>query len=360
MKKTVILLIATILLIFACDRFEHTFEPEDYDLGLEQFPSSFKETIENLNQFNYQEIRVFFSEDYKNGSWGKDEMVDYLTHFLFYGENVTLHTDSVFVSYSNLSSHWNFTAISEDREILADTTFIDYLIKENEEYKFYGDQEGSQKILVELFTSITCTYCPLVENALHNLRFKYSSRLKYTEYHIGDALDCGNMQLLSYYPGHGVLPLTIIHGNAAIIEGASEEIEEDIDAVITPIMNETPTVELYDLQASLEADQLTGSVILDVETSISTDDLYLKFVILEDFNTEYYNFNGDHLHNVVWAREEISLSDSNFDDSIQFAITDLSDLPDDITLIVWVQTLEDPYNSNTCKVYNVIEKSLSN
>ena len=358
MKKYLILFSLILIIISACDRFEHTFEPEDYDLGLEQFPSSFKEAVENLNQFNYQEISVFFSDNYKNGSWGKDEMVEYLTQFLFYGEDVTLHTDSIFVSNSNLSSYWNFTAISGDREILADTTFFDYLIKENEEYKFYGDQEGSQKILVELFTSTTCTFCPLVEDALHNLRFKYSSRLKYTEYHINDPLDFGNEDLLSYYHG-GFLPFTIIHGNTAII-GASEGIEEQIDAVITPIMNETPTVQLYDLQASLEVDQLTGSVILNVEPSISTSDLYLKFVILEDLNTEYYNFNGDHLHNVVWAREEISLSGSNFDDPIQFAITDLSDLPDDITLIVWVQTLESPYNGNTCKVYNVIEKSLSN
>jgi len=35
-----------------------------------------------------------------------------------------------------------------------------------------------------------------------------------------------------------------------------------------------------------------------------------------------------------------------------------STVPDDIVLYVWLQTLEDPYNADTCKIYNVIEEDI--
>ena len=66
------------------------------------------------------------------------------------------------------------------------------IIKRNEEYQFYGNQNGSQKVLVELATGLTCSNCPYVEEALHLLKEKYSSKLSYIEYHINDELDIGN------------------------------------------------------------------------------------------------------------------------------------------------------------------------
>jgi hypothetical protein len=35
-------------------------------------------------------------------------------------------------------------------------------------------------------------------------------------------------------------------------------------------------------------------------------------------------------------------------------------LPDDLTLVLWVQTLETQYNQDSCAAYNVIEIQLNN
>ena len=356
MKKTGILLIVTILLIFACDRFEHNFEPTDYDLGLEQFPITFKNVLENLTQYNQNEIEYFYSDDYKNGDWNKNDMVNYITQYFNYGDNVILHADSILISPSNLMIKWTFSAENTNRETLSDTTFIDYLIKRNDEYQFYGDQDNSQKVLIELATSITCVNCPYVEEALHHLKEKYSSKLSYVEYHINDELDIGNLDIFAYY-GMSALPTSVTQGTEIIVGGSATS-QDELEAIIAPILNETPLVQLYDFNATLEADTLNGSVLLSVDASVPLEDLYLKFTLIEDENTNYLNAAHEYPLNVVIAKGELSISAYNFDEPVEFALSGLSDLPDDITLVIWVQTLENPYNSNTCKVYNVTEKAI--
>ncbi|MCK4311414.1 MAG: hypothetical protein KAW88_01620 [Candidatus Cloacimonetes bacterium] len=355
MKKFLILL-CMILILFGCDRFEHNFEPTDYDLGLEQFPIIFKNVLENLTQYNQNEIEYFYSGDYKNGDWNKNDMVNYITQFFTFGDNVTLQTDSILISPSNLMIKWNFYAENTNREILVDTTFIDYLIKRNDEYQFYGDQDGSQKALVELATSITCVNCPYIEEALHHLKEKYSSRLSYIEYHIYDDLDIGNGDFFSYY-GLSALPSSIIQGTDIIVGGYPTS-QDGLNAVIEPIFEETPLVLFNNLEVAISGEELNGSVVLDLDDSVPLEDLHLKFVLIENENTNYLNSAHEYPLNVVIAKGKLSISQSNFDEPVEFSLSGLPDLPDDITLVIWVQTLEDPYNSETCKVYNVTEKAI--
>jgi hypothetical protein len=85
----------------------------------------------------------------------------------------------------------------------------------------------------------------------------------------------------------------------------------------------------------------------------------LKFTLLENENTNYLNAAHEYPLNVVIAKGELSISAHNFDEPVEFALSGLSNLPDDITLVIWVQTLADSYNSSTCKVYNVTEKAIT-
>ena len=355
MKKFLILFCFT-LILFACDRFEHNFEPTDYDLGLEQFPIVFKNVLDNLTQYNQNEIEYFFSDDYKNGDWNKNDIVNYITQYFNYGDNVILHADSILISPSNLMIKWTFSAENTNREILSDTTFIDYLIKRNNEYQFYGDQHNSQKVLVESATALNCVNCPYVEAALYHLKEKYSSKLSYVEYHINDELDIGNLDIFAYY-GMYVLPTSVTQGTQTII-GGSPTSQDELEVIITPILAETPLVLFYDFNTTLEADALNGSVLLSVDGSVPLDDLYLKFVLMENENTNYFNGAHEYPKNVVIAKGQLSISTHNFDEPVEFDLLDLSDLPDDITLVIWVQTLADPYSSDTSPIYNVTGKAI--
>ena len=52
------------------------------------------------------------------------------------------------------------------------------------------------------------------------------------------------------------------------------------------------------------------------------------------------------------------IGEEDFSNHISFDLELPASVPDDIVLYIWVQTLADPYNSDTCKVYNVLEEDI--
>ena len=404
-----------ILILFACDRFRHNFEPELIPpeahitaapvLGYVPLEVTFADssiagtnpilswewdfnndgTIDSLEQnpiFTYNEVGDFFAK--LTVSDGELTSLDSIlisvlevgapiADFSFEPASgyapleVSFTDESQPGSYPITSWEWDFENDSvidsyEQNPTYTYTEVGNYTIKLTvsdgnlnssltKTISVYG-----QNVLVELATGLTCVNCPYVEEALHNLKQQYGNRLSYVEYHINDPLDIGNFDIFSYY-GMYVLPTSVTQGTQTII-GGSPTSQDDLNALITPILAETPLVQFHDLNTTLEADTLNCSVLLSVDGSVPLEDLHLKFVLIEDENTNYQNAAHEHPLNVVIAKSEVSLSQSNFDEPVEFALSGLSYLPDDITLVIWVQTLEDPYNSNTCKVYNVTEKAI--
>ena len=227
-----------------------------------------------------------------------------------------------------------------------------------------------KSVMVELFTGQWCSNCPSAEEALHNLRMQYGSRFSYVEYHFGDQL-ATNSELFSYYPNTGTLPLGIVNGNAHIVYSAPsvEEVQAEIEAAITPLLQEPLKVLLTDVQTNLTDVSLTGSVQIEIDPSVPRDNLKLVAVLMEDYNDEYPNYQGEPHHNIVLKRITVDISTLILDNPVDFEITELNvlpqwymdnatGLPEDITLVIWVQTIDEQYNQNTCAVYNVIEVSL--
>lgn len=366
MKKKIILVLAGIMLLafFACDRFEHIFEAEQINLGLEEFTQFLADAVNTTDQYNYLELGSLFSENYYNDDMTKNDILDYFGSFFQIDPNATFVADSVIVSPS-LSISWHFQVLDSNREILADEIFRDYLIEQNEGFILYGNHNNAKKILVELFSGQWCSNCPNAETALHELRAKYSSRFSYVEYHIGDqmAIDPNN-QLFSYYPQNGTLPFGIVNGNANLIYTAPtpEDVLAQIETAIQPLLQQTPNVVLSNAQTELTDTELNGTVDLEIQSYIDLADLTLNAVLLEDHNDEYLNYASEPHHNIVLQRSEISISDINTTDTVEFTITGLdqlaawyTELPEDLTLVLWVQTKEANYNENTCTVHNVIE-----
>ena len=230
-----------------------------------------------------------------------------------------------------------------------------------------------KSVLVELFTGQWCSNCPNAEEALHNLRMQYGSRFSYVEYHIGDQLAGDFSGLFSYYPNTGSLPLGIVNGNAHIVYSAPsiEEVEVEIETAITPLLQEPLLALLTDVQTNLTDISLTASVQIEIDPSIPTGNLSLVAVLMEDYNEEYPNHHGDPHHNIALKRIAVDISTLNLDDPVSFEIDELdvlpqwymdnaTGLPEDLTLVIWIQTLETPYNQNSCAVHNVIEISLNN
>jgi PKD repeat protein len=221
-----------------------------------------------------------------------------------------------------------------------------------------------RSVIVELFTGQWCSNCPNSEEALHNIKEELGSRFSYVEYHWGDDLEPPTCPV-SYYPFNGTLPLGIVNGNELLFyESPSiNEVQTWVEDAIEPLLQELPLITLSDLQVNLTGSVLNGSVNIDIDPSVNMDNLKLVAVIIEDFNNEYLNNHGEPHYNIALNRLVVDLTVQGL---INFSINDLDALPawyqniipDDLTLVLWVQRLDALYDETTCAVYNVIEVPL--
>ncbi|MCF7794283.1 MAG: hypothetical protein K9N09_10365 [Candidatus Cloacimonetes bacterium] len=363
-KYLISALLLLVLFAAGCDRFEHKFEPEQNNIGLDQFGQSLADAINATDQYNYLELGTLFSENYYNDDLTKTDIIDYFGNFFQLDPNATFIADSVMVSPSLMIS-WHFQVLDSSREILADEVFTDYLIEQNDGFVLYGNHNNSKKILVELFTGQWCSNCPNAEEAMHELRAKYSSRFIYVEYHIGDQMAINsNNDIFSYYPQNGTLPFGIVNGNAHFLYTAPtpEEVLAEIEAAIEPLLQEIPNVVMSNVQTDLSDTELSGTVDIEIQAYVDLNNLTLNAVLMEDYNDEFLNYASEPHHNIVLQRSEMSISDISTTDTVEFTISGLdqlapwyTELPQDLVLVLWIQTKTPNYNESTCTVHNVIE-----
>ncbi|MCK5051998.1 MAG: hypothetical protein KAS53_09770 [Candidatus Cloacimonetes bacterium] len=368
MKKILILFFLT-LVIFACDRFEHNLEPtSDNENYIIDFFNTFADSISTFPE-SLSGIMSFYNEDYNNNGVTKADVEDFYTTFIII--NTPIFLEATLIDTTDNNIEWRLLATLLSGETFMDTLISDVLIETEDSYQFYGNQADMRNVIVELFTGQWCSNCPSAEEALHNLRMQYGSRFSYVEYHVGDQLAGDFSDIFGYYPNTGTLPLGIVNGNAHIIYSAPsvEEVQAEIETAITPLLQESLLALLTDVQTNLTDTLLTASVQIELDPSIPTDNLSLVAVLMEDYNEDYPNYHGDPHHNIALKRITVDISTLNLDDPISFEINELdvlpqwymdnaTGLPEDLTLVIWVQTLETPYNQNSCAVHNVIEVSL--
>ncbi|MCD4817762.1 MAG: PKD domain-containing protein [Candidatus Cloacimonetes bacterium] len=423
MRKIFLITLLFLLTVFACNRFEHNFEPEyiapvaeiwvDSVQGYAPFEVTFRDSsnagskaltswkwdfdndgvIDSENQnpiHTFSEVGDFFAK--LTISDGETDSSDSLLISVlqagspladFSYDIVTAHAP-VDVTFSDLSVQGTFEITTWNWDFDNDGTIDSaeqnpsYVFSEPGNYTIKltvsdGNLESSfiknlkiqeNSVFVELFTGTWCTYCPIAESALHNLseENEFGEQLTYVEYHMYDDLGTDNIDIFSYYPNGGSLPITVVNGNARTFDGADVNLENRIKNTVNDVLNAGFEAGITLEAMNLENNTLDIEVSLDLEETVSLNNLKLKYILMEELDDQHQNHDGEYLHNVVYYRNDIDISAYN-GETIEFSITDLDEFPpevsEDLILVIWIQTVEEVFNTNTCNVYNVLTKAIN-
>jgi thiol-disulfide isomerase/thioredoxin len=351
MKRFLVLIAVSISLVMtSCDRFEHTFEVKNSQ-DLEEFKTNFKDNVANVSNGSLEQLRAMFCDDYQNDEYNKDGIIDFIT-FNPVDCLISFEADSInFVSGVEFSYILRKKTI-DTQQIVMDTLLTDYIINENGNIKFYGNQYGKQKVLAELFTATWCPNCPYSEDALHELQLKYSSKLIYVEYHAYDelmptpVLDAYDFYNATAYP-------SVFFQGEDSIEDGHPGISEEMNTIIEPYYQTSGNVSILIKKYSENGNNLNAEI--KYNSSLNTDNLYLKYVVMDKLNSDYHNMSGEDLHNVALSGGKIALSENS--ETINLDLGNKSNIPDDASLVVWIQKMGSSYDSNS-KIYNVMEKMI--
>jgi len=380
MRKTIyILLLLITVCITSCDRFKHTFAPEntvDIDLVLfEPLQTSF----ETITANDVSAVMAYYADDYLHNSQIKSDR-EYFFHSLFQkADTLTfqvnlLATQPVGENDTLAVSTWQLIVTNTAKQTLADSTFYDEkLIKRDNTWLLYGNRTEccppvtyKQRVFIETFTYTTCPNCPVVEALLNQLQIAHPNNLTYLEYHVSDPLDMGNMDVYGYY-GYPAMPSVIFQGETKII-GNNEDNEQIFGQIVDQLAATDSKIDLGYLDYSFSGQTLTGSVRLTLnDETLDPAQLKLKYVII-DKETDpdvYHNSQYEACRNVVLAKGTKSLLDADLSQPVNFNLPFSTlpvgydgALPIDSYLVVWVQVTPDPYNVNAT-IYNALESPIT-
>ncbi|HOD18033.1 MAG TPA: hypothetical protein PKJ14_05255 [Candidatus Cloacimonadota bacterium] len=369
-KLTFVIILALALFLTSCDRFEHTFKPEDSESVSLLLFNQLQAAFDNVDSTGVSLVMEFYADDYlHNGQQKADREQWYhnlLSSYPSLKFEVNLLNPGVVEPEDTLSVvNWQLKVKDAAQTLIADSTFTgEKIIKRHGKWLLYGNRVGccpppqfKQRVFIEMFTYTTCPNCPAVEALLHHLQQTYPNNLTYLEYHLGDALDIGNSDVYSYY-GYPAMPSAVFQGENMII-GNNTDNEQIFNQLAAQISATDAAITLTNLDYTLTGQTLNGSVQLNFLTGApSTANLKLKYAILDKESAAYTNHDGEPCRNVVLAKGSKNLAGIDTAQPVTFSLPITGTLPADSYLTVWVQTLPSPFDHNA-KVFNALEAYLS-
>ena len=329
---------------------------------IETFFITFQDTLSRLNPNNISNIMNFYHDDYLNNGVTKSDVEEFYNSIFALADSVEISSEFE-NSDDNLTISWNLLVKNSLTEsVLIDSLITDKLIENRNGYLFYGNQitppsAEKQKVLVQLFTGTWCPNCPYGEDALFDLSQELGDSFYFLEVHIQDELALGsNYDLMNYY-GIGSLPTAVFQGQTSI-NGANENV---IDIYRNAIQNFTDldaAANLKNIEYQIDGVHLNGTVQIGLTEAVSQQNLFLKYSLVE-VTSDILNNHGSPCRQVVMANDELDLSTSDLNVPLQFDFQVPVSLPSDAKFYLWLQTVEEPYNEESCKIYNVIEINLT-
>jgi thiol-disulfide isomerase/thioredoxin len=320
------------------------------------YVSNFSNTLRTaLVSNNINLVMSYYAEEYNNNGMDKAAMRIYYNSLAAVTTSNLLVTVNYAKPYENEFSYWIY---DEDGVINANN--IDYAEAVPDSFLITGSQIGgennnTQKVLVELGTGIWCSNCPYAEAALHILKEELGDQFYYIEYHINDVLQVdGNLEILSYY-GDTTLPIAKFQGQTTLSHNQEATVDYYRNALNIYLAQEAKAF-LTNQSVSMSEDILTGEVDISLE-DIETTNLFLKYSLVEK-ESDKTNFAGENCLQVVLANGSMSLENADLTQPVTYNLDLPAYLPEDIVLYLWLQTLDEPYDEETCKVHNIIEVNL--
>ena len=353
MKKIVffVLGIVLILSIFSCDRFKHHFDPffTPFEHYLERFATHVEDGI--LSD-DVASIMSYYSDTYLNDGMVKSDMQ------ALYNSLAAVSPDSVAIEIDILNEA-EYKIFYRIMTAGVDTTIIDYAQAQRDSFLFIGNQISPavpQKVLVELFTATTCVNCPNADAALKQLKTEYGDQFYYIEYHWTDQLDIGAIDLLEYYNMDYSIPQSMFQGQVKVVGGGADTYDQ-YNFTLNTLVAVDALAEIKDFSYT-RSNTLHGQVRIKKNDAVPLENLFVKYVLVEEVSSVVNIYSHKHCEQVAIAKGMKFIGDEDFSNPISFDLALPSTVPEDIVLYIWLQTIEDPYNADTCKIYNVIEEDI--
>ncbi len=348
---SIILILAALFVVSACDRFDHDFETLNFKAELFTPMQNAMMHPEDLST-----LMAFYADDYMHNAATKADREQFF-HSLYtlYGDEIALEPVLQSYNHHNQSLTWELRVWDTTwvpSRLVAVIPFNDEkVMKVGDAWKLYGnriadiEQGDKRRLVFETFTFTTCPNCPQVENVLHGLASLYPTQFSYLEYHFNDPLAIpATAQTFGYY-GFSVMPATILNGESKIIGGDPSHLEQ-IRSAAEALIGTSTEIFLEDIQTTFTTGTgLEGSLNLVTQPGFDLADLNLRFHLIER-SSETTNSTGNACTNVVLASGKLDVSAANLAQPISFNLPFTGSLPSDAALIIFVQRMPSPWADN--------------
>jgi len=141
------------------------------------------------------------------------------------------------------------------------------------------------------------------------------------------------------------------------IVGAGADTYDEYNFTLNTFFGQDALAEIKNFSYTI-SDTLYGQISIKKNEAIPLEDLYVKYVLVEEVSSVVNIYSHKYCEQVAIAKGMKFIGDEDFSNPISFKLGLPSTVPDDIVLYIWLQILEDPYNADTCKIYNVIEEDI--
>lgn len=341
-----ILLLGVAFLVMSCDRFEHSFAPQDpNDIDLDSaFFVPFATALNQVITGGTDPVMNFYADDYNYYGITKADRRTWLEGLAATYNSLNFNISNTQVNMedaSNATINWRLVATTADtKAVIADSTFVgEMLVKSGESWILKGKNVcdppiDKQLVIVEFFTFRTCPGCPQAEAKLHSLQNQYPNFF-YLEHHTNMELALPGELTAGYYNVTNA-PVAIFQGTEKIIGSSDNELNQYQSLADALILIDTPIS--YQLQnVAVSGRDLSGSVLISPQTQLEMEDLVLNYVIAEQTSSYTYLPGNQPIHNAVRAKGTTSLAGVNLAVPVTFALTSTVDIPDDAILVLFVQ-----------------------
>lgn len=345
-----------LLVIWGCDRYEH--EPYE-SAALEAGFTEFLGDLSSTGSDDLESVLMWYSDDYMyNGIEKLDIENEYTSYFEIYGSELTLS--------GKLEGYWEGNEIKwELWANLADTSFVlaektDYFVEIDGSYYFRGNQvsppeldTGKPLVLAQYFTAESCGNCPEAAEKLEEMHNKYGDQLVVVEYVFDH--DPGNVYYNeAVYYGAGSQPTTIFQGKYIVV-GPEEDKLEEYEVRYGQAVEEELQFKFTGMDLTVTGSAVTVHIEWSELSDIMGENLLIRSVLLEEHpDINYHSAPSVYFDNRILTAEDIEYDGSL--NSAELTLESTEELPEDISVVVWLQDKVSDLGSDGVKIYNVIKR----